>query len=160
MCKLCMKIFAISTMGEPALKSHASAKNFKLLLGCLKAWNQSVTISREKTLWLKNRRKNPLEEEKQSGETSLSSENQSNITKYALRKEQSKAEILRALKSVMSHFSCSSSKDIADTFRAMFPDSRIVHNMSCGCTKLSYLICFGIAPFFKWQLLADLKKAP
>ena len=34
-------------------------------------------------------------------------------------------------------------------FRAAFPDSRIAHNMSCGPTKLSYLICFGIAPFFK-----------
>ena len=31
--------------------------------------------------------------------------------------------------------------------------------MSCGPTNLSYLICFGIAPFFKQQLLADLKKA-
>ena len=39
----------------------------------------------------------------------------------------------------------------------VFPDS---HNMSYGPTKLSYQICFGIVPFFKWQLLADMKKAP
>ena len=88
-------------------------------------------------------KKNPLEEEKQSRKTSLSSENQSYITKYALRKEQSKSEILWALKSVMSHFSYNFSKDIADMFRAMFPDSKIAHNMSCGLSKLSYLICFG-----------------
>ena len=53
-------------------------------------------------------------------ETSLSSENQSRITKYSLRKEQSKAEVLWALKSVMSHFSYSSSKDIADIVRTVF----------------------------------------
>ena len=60
----------------------------------------------------------------------------------------------------MSHFSYTSSKDIADILGALSPDSRIAHNMSCGPTKLSYLICFGIAPFIKQQLLADLKKAP
>ena len=109
---------------------------------------------------VKEQKKNLLGEEKQSGETSLSSENQSSITKCALRKEQSKSEILWALKSVMSHFSYSSSKDIADIYRAVFPDSRIAHNMSCGPTKLPYLFCFGIPPFFKQQLLRDLKKAP
>ena len=79
------------------------AKNIKLLLGYLKAWNQSLTISREKTLWLITEEKS-FKRGKQSGETSLSSENQSSITKYALRKEQSKAEILWTLKSVVSHF--------------------------------------------------------
>ena len=57
-------------------------------------------------------------------------------------------------------FFYSSSKDIADICRAGLPDSRIAHNMSCGPTRLSFLICFGIAPFFKQQLLAGLKKAP
>ena len=106
-----------------------------------------MTISREKDSVAKERKKNTLEEEKQSGEASLSSENQSSIKKYALRKEQSKAERLWALKSVMAHFSYSSSKDIADIFRAMFPESRIAHNMSCGPTEFSYLICFGNPPF-------------
>ena len=115
------------------------AQNIKLLLGCLKTWNQSVTISREKTV-ATEQKKNPVEEEKQSGGTSLSSENQSIITKYALREEQSKAEIFWSLKSVMSHFSYSSSKDIANSFRAMFPDSSSIilfHYNQITCTGLS-----------------------
>ena len=32
MCKLCMKTFAISTMGEPSLKSHASSKKDQIAL--------------------------------------------------------------------------------------------------------------------------------
>ena len=60
----------------------------------------------------------------------------------------------------MSHCSYSSTKDIADIFRAMFPDRRTAHDKSCGSTKLSYLICFGIAPFLNQQLVADPKKAP
>ena len=42
----------------------------------------------------------------------------------------------------------------------MFPDSSIAQGMSCGPTKLSYLITFGIAPYFKQLLVEDLKKAP
>ena len=41
----------------------------------------------------------------------------------------------------------------------MFPVSAIAQKMNCGPTKLSYLICFGIAPYFKQQLLKELKEA-
>ena len=41
----------------------------------------------------------------------------------------------------------------------MFPDSAIAQKVNCGPTKLSYLICFGIAPYFKQQLLNELKEA-
>ena len=78
--------------------------------------------------------------------------------KLALRKEQHKAEILWALKSAMSHFSYSSACDIVDVFKAMFQDSNIAQGMSCGPTKLSYLITFGIASYFKQLLVEDLKR--
>ena len=80
------------------------------------------------------------------------------VTKFALTKEHHKAEIIWALKLVMSHFSYNSAHDITDIFKAMFPDSSIAQHMSCGPTKLSYLISFGIAPYFRDLLLADLKQ--
>ena len=89
-----------------------------------------------------------------SGEQKLSL-----LTKFPLTKEHHKAEIIWALKSIMSHFSYNSAHDITDVFKAMFPDSRIAQHMSCGPTKLSYLISFGIAPYFRELLLADIKKA-
>ena len=60
----------------------------------------------------------------------------------------------------MSHFSYNSAHDITDVFKAMFPDSIIAQHMSCGPTKLSYLISFGIAPYFMDLLLKGLKDAP
>ena len=42
----------------------------------------------------------------------------------------------------------------------MFPDSKIAQQWSCGATKHSYLITFGIAPYFKELLLAELTEAP
>ena len=80
------------------------------------------------------------------------------VSSFVLRKDQHKAEILWALKTVMSHYSYNSAENIADLFRAMFQDSRIAERMQCGPTKLSYLICFGIAPYFKQQLLSELKE--
>ena len=84
----------------------------------------------------------------------------SSMTKLTLTREQHKAEIFWALKSVMSHFSYNSAHDITDVFKAMFPDSIIAQHMSCGPTKLSYLISFGIAPYFMDLLLKELKDAP
>ena len=60
----------------------------------------------------------------------------------------------------MSHFSYNSAHDITDVFKAMFPDSIIARRMNCGPTKLSYLISFGIAPYFMDLLLKELKDAP
>ena len=59
----------------------------------------------------------------------------SQITKFSLRKEQPKAEMLWALKSIMSHFSYNSAHDIDDVFRAMFLDSDIAQNLNCEPTK-------------------------
>ena len=68
----------------------------------------------------------------------------SSMTKLTLTREQHKAEIFWAFKSVMSHFSYNSAHDITDVFKAMFLDSIIVQHMSRGPTKLSYLISFGL----------------
>ena len=71
------------------------------------------------------------------------------LTKFPLTKEHHKAEIMWALKSIMSRFSYNSAHDVTDVFKAMFPSSIIAQHMSCGPTKLSYLISFGIAPYFR-----------
>ena len=68
-------------------------------------------------------------------------------TKFPLTKEHHKAEIIWALKSVMSQFSYNSAHDIIDVFKAKFSDNSIAQHMSCSPTKLSYLISFGIAPY-------------
>ena len=66
------------------------------------------------------------------------------MTKFALRKEQHKAEILWALKCVLSHFSFSSSTNITYIFKAMFPDSAAAQKNEVW---LPYLICLAIAPY-------------
>ena len=59
------------------------------------------------------------------------------------------AEIMWAIDVVLSKYSYNSSKNKMDLFCKMFPDSNIAKNFSCGKTKCSYLISFGISPYFK-----------
>ena len=166
-CRLCMRSFSLSNMGEPALKSHAQGKKHQNAVktsgkntsvwGYLKKDDQKASTSTQK--------EEPLEC-KESEELSVAAarsteeKRSSSMTKLTLTREQHKAETFWALKSVMSHFPYNSAHDITDVFKAMFPDSIIAQHMSCGPTKLSYLISFGIAPYFMDLLLKELKDAP
>ena len=58
----------------------------------------------------------------------------------------------------MSHFSFRVSSDIKGLFQNMFPDCVIAKNFACGKTKINYLICFGIVPYFREQLLQKIKE--
>ena len=125
-CKLCRKTFSLSDMGEPSLKSHAQGKK-----------HQSIIQRSEKNpsvmgFW-KKEQVAEASTSKESGKPSTlvmssSGEQKSSLlTKFPLTKEHHKAEIIWALKSVMSHFSYNSAHDITDVFKAMFPTSSIVN---------------------------------
>ena len=86
-----------------------------------------------------------------------SSSGSSLMEKSVTRDETLKAEILWALKAIMSHYSYKSCEGTSKLFQAMFPDSRIASQFTCGEKKCAYLICFGLAPHFK-QLLKDVVK--
>ena len=169
-CKICVKTFSLFTMGEIVVKSHASGKkHYTAVSQSQKAGSVSHFLGSksETTPWLFS--SGNLEEPSISfihdaedtymESKSIPTTNGNLMTKFTLTKHQHKAEILWALKTVMSHFSYNSATDIADVLRAMFPGSAIVQKMNCGPTKMSYLICFGIAPYFKQQLLNELKEA-
>lgn len=53
------------------------------------------------------------------------------------------------------------SQDHAATlFGRMFPDSQVAKNMTCGRTKLSYLLLHGLDPFFHNSLVDILRSTP
>lgn len=72
--------------------------------------------------------------------------------------DQANAEILWCLRLVMQHDSFNSCTDLCDTFSIMFPDSEIAKRMTLGSDKVAYIISYGLAPFFKTQLLNQLSK--
>jgi len=87
-------------------------------------------------------------------EEAQSSKHATGMASFVSRDDVLTAEILWAIKTVMSHYSCSSSAHTDMLFKRMFPDSQIACRFACGETKCSYLIRFGLAPFFDKEVLA------
>ena len=67
------------------------------------------------------------------------------------------AEVLWVIKVITSHYSFSSCRDISCLFSKMFPDSQIAQSFLCGATKFTYLMCFGIYPYFHELLMEKIR---
>ena len=68
------------------------------------------------------------------------------------------AEILWTLKAVISLYLNNSSSDSAQLFRTVFPDSKkVAAAFSCGASEIGFLAKYGIAPFFREQLIGRVK---
>jgi len=70
------------------------------------------------------------------------------------------AEVLWTLKTCISHYSYNYCSDIGTVFRKMFPDSNIASRFTCGETKCSYMLKYGLAPYFKQLLPEAVKRSP
>ena len=69
------------------------------------------------------------------------------------------AEALWCLNTAVKHHSLNSNEGISELFKEMFPDSDIAKSFTCGKDKTGYIIRFGLASFFKKQLVDGINKA-
>ena len=65
------------------------------------------------------------------------------------------AEILQAVKTVGSNFSFASASGDGDSFRQMFPDSKIAKGFSQNETKMMCVTKYGLSPYSKESLKND-----
>ena len=77
---------------------------------------------------------------------------------HQLSNAAAEAEIRWCLKLVSSHLSMNSCVDLSDLLKMMFPDSSIAKKISLGKDKVSYIITFGLAPYFKDCLTQRVKR--
>ena len=56
-----------------------------------------------------------------------------------------------------SNFSFASCLKVGSVFQEMFPDSDIAKGFSMSSTKVSYMISYGLGPYFLKTLLEDIK---
>jgi len=161
-------------MGEPALRSHASSKRHKSLIS-MSSHTTVVADFLSHTSTAKTTAQSsasiPGDHDADAGlETSTADQNSASTSgdhdvtterkiSFATTAETLAAEVLWALKVTTSHYSHHSCDEIGVTFRTMFPDSRIAAKFSCGSNKCSYLVRFGLAPYFKGLLLKRVKES-
>ncbi|XP_048580627.1 uncharacterized protein LOC116610226 [Nematostella vectensis] len=164
-CKMCSVTFELGNMGKQALISHAKGKKH---LRRVAPSTQQLSLNSFVTVQKQESEQNSSAAERTmtvppppvdlSQVASSSDSSKGTIKKYVTKDETLKAEVLWAIKVLMSHYSCNSSAGTDKLFSNMFPDSVIAKQFQCGATKCSYLICFGIAPFFHDELMKRLQE--
>lgn len=75
------------------------------------------------------------------------------IKRFLFNQQVTKAEIIWCIQSVMTHLSFRSASSAVKAMKAMFTDSDIAQKMELQRTKVGYLIGFGLAPYFKNELV-------
>lgn len=146
-CTFCTKDFDISNMGVAALNSHLSGKKHSEIAGLRSSQAGAMFFRKECTL------------------ASVSAENNSksrtpSIASMMIPASTLNAEILWTLKVVMSHFSLRSCLGLNELFSTMFPDSNIAKSFQLSKTKCGYLINYGLAPYYKNELVQAIKASP
>ena len=175
LCKSCDRLIDISSMGESALKSHMKGEKHRLNSRCEQ---QQVTLSSfgfGSCTSTSASAKGDVEMRAEASQQAIQShltvppppedvaktptKSQASMKGFVNKDEVLKAEILWTLKLITSHYSLNSSKNTAQLFSAMFADSEIAKQFTCGERKASYLCVFGLAEYFK-KLLKDSVRGP
>ena len=98
----------------------------------------------------------------QSKETSLAKEMElkDTLESFIVSSNTLHSEIPWSLKVVMFHFLLRSCTDLSELFKVMFKDNEIAKGFAPRRTKCTYLINFGVAPYFREELISSIKTSP
>ena len=163
----------MGNMGKQALISHAKGKKHKdkmLLMAKVKSEQSTLSgflkkdenekSSQDAVLKTDNLTiPPPPEQQQQAGPSSVEKQSttKGNLSSWLSKEDTLKAETLWAMKSLISNYSANSCQGNNELFAAMFPDSATAKQFQCGKTKCSYLISYGIAPYYHDILLKQLQ---
>ena len=153
-CHLCRKDIDIKTMGESALRSHAKGQKHIDLIG-----SQEKKVCGINAFFKNSTSAKCAQSSLSASSTQVTrqSPGQSNLDKKVSDNDVLKAEIQWAIHTIDNHHSFNSNAGISDVFKQCFPDSEIAQKFSMGERKTSYLTTFGIAPYFKDQIIRNTK---
>ena len=70
------------------------------------------------------------------------------------------AEAVWVLKMIESNFPFNSCENLVDVLKKMAPDSQILKDMTLKSSKSSYILRFGLYPFYLDQLVKRIQKSP
>lgn len=162
-CTLCSKTFDLSNMGRQAIVSHKSG--VKHQRNSTAATKQQPTLTKFRIV--------PQNEDAPSEQPTVSVEpsappnaslsttveqpaatvrKRSALSSFLSNDAVIKAEVLWALQIIAKHQSYRSCDKLRELFQEMFSDSEIAGKFTLSPTKASYVIVYGLAPYFRSAL--------
>ena len=143
-CSLCKKTIDYKSMGRSAIVSHMKGKKHLSLA--------SASSSSDKCSMLnfvtnsKGKLTTPTATEQSSPAPTFATPS---MDLFVSDRSVLEAEIWWSVRTAIKNHSTSSNSDIDFYFKRMFPGVPIVQKFSCGYTKSSYLMSFGVVPHLK-----------
>ena len=164
-CKICMKDIDISNMGEAAVKSHMKGKKHIAKLPPPKSASSSFATFRIADPQKKIDSPEESSSSATPSTTKTSSGTSSGVVQSTLdtvveRDSVLAAEIRWVLKCVQSKYSQRSCDGLQELLNVMFPGHNIIEKFTLGKTKCSYILNYGLAPFFTDLLEEEVKLSP
>lgn len=175
-CSLCHKVFSLSSMGRTAITSHMrgskhidrykSSRISSTNIGTF--FSSATSSSASPAVGVSTSEVSVTQTSSSSSATTVSpatsvegkpqhfleaTSKPANLQRYLLNDDVTKAEVLWAIQCVMTHKSMRSAASDVSLFLEMFPDSQIAGKMKMQKDKISYTIVFGLAPYFRQELL-------
>jgi hypothetical protein len=177
-CTLCMRSFSVANMGVSALEAHmrtakhqASVKDTSFpieSLWCKPASTTSAPTAATTSAPSAATTSAPCASPATTSDGSLIALTSPAASSFPPKKSQlthdihlsraiTDAEIIYCLRLISLHHSYNSCVSLNNTFKMMFSDSEIADGFSLGRDKASYIVCYGLAPYFKSQILQKMK---
>lgn len=138
-CIPCNYILKIGNQGFSQITSHAGSVKHKKAVSGLH--NQTVlTPSSSSTI----------------GKTNLVLKSANGFTSFCLADKILKAEVYLVLAAIKNNYSFSSLTNLSQLYREVFDDSDVAKGIKLSDKKVRYVVNFGLAPFFKTEILKDI----
>ena len=173
-CKKCQVKRELGNMGIGAVTKHMNSQKHIGLdqtrksqsAGLLASWARSNQPALEGIGDESN-----VADGSQTGEVSQTDENgnhqdagnsdtETSINKWMTGEEVLRAEALWSLYTTVNHISNRASNNTSALFEVMFKDSKIAKQFTCAKDKNSWMVSFGLAPYFLDQLVQTLSEVP
>jgi len=173
-CSLCSKTFDLSNMGRQAIVSHKSGAKHQR--SSLTLTNQQPTLTHFRIV--PKNEGTPSDQPTPAGTASVEPsappvasssttvgqgqataalQKRSALSSFLGNDAVTRAEVLWALQIIAKHQSYRSCDKLKELFQVMFSDSEIAGKFTLSPTKASYVIVYGLAPYFRSALEDVLK---
>ncbi|XP_063221071.1 uncharacterized protein LOC134530286 [Bacillus rossius redtenbacheri] len=178
-CSVCRTIFSVESMGRTAVVSHSSGNKHKLRLSSsekstsLDTWTTKAgsvhvatavanavaeassvsSLSKLPSLGLGSTVASSCEVSQVGHQVKQHTVSTNRgLSSYLKRDEVTRAETLWCLQTVMNHDSLRGAASSVSLFKRMFPDDYIANSMQLQKDKISYVIVYGLSPYFHSEL--------
>ena len=151
-CKLCLAKLNIESMGFASLKQHSESEKHRRLAGIdLSSEGKPKQQSFVSQYFMKK-----PEQSYEKPNEDVKAETSSADGKFTIAQQATKAEIIATLQHAGNNAPFLQAETLGACYQEQFPDSQIAQRVSISSNKMSYLVGYGLGPYFTRQTVNEL----